>query len=192
MVIPYLPSSRWYALWLREFAISGEDARAIDCANKGCRTAGKDFARCLVAPAALTPSEAMLLSVAVEGGASILKRGANLPAVRLSLHGNWPHRHAGALEALYGRSPYYQHLIPDISEIWRNLPESLAALNMQLHEVVKGWLSTGHLSLTKSVEQRCDEIASHIRPELSVIDALMRLGPETALGLLSDKIYSAV
>ena len=169
------------------------DDEAIFDANRQCDVKGKAFARTCVGDA----EAPLVLSVAVDGGSSRLKRKGAEGWVKLSLHGNWPHTHLGGLEALYGRSPYYQHIIPGIREVYTNLPATLSGFNLSVHRWLTTFLQTDYpflhpepgqpgidLGSTYKVLRRGEEIASMLSEELSVIDALMRFGPETNLALL--------
>lgn len=180
-VVPYVPSLRWYAYWFgcRCRGMSEDEARMY--ANRECRICGKDFARMLI-PSVSGP---MLLSVAVEGGASKLKRTGSEGRVLLSLHGNWPHVHLGAIDAVYGRTPYYQHIIPGLREILDTLPGRLKDLNNRMHIWLTSFLQPDpDINIEKAVLQRGLEISRHLDPDMSVIDALMRFGPETNLVLI--------
>lgn len=101
------------------------------------------------------------------------------------MHGNWPHVHLGAMEAIYGRTPYYQHVMPAVRNALQEPPASLMELNALLHRAISTFLSVPACKNTDGLAERCGEIASLINPELSIIDPLMRLGPETSLGLLA-------
>lgn len=187
-VPPYAASFGWYMCWFRCRVSGMSDDEAISEANKLCGIKGKDFARTYVG----SPDTPMLLSVAVEGGASRLKRKGSERWVRLSMHGNWPHAHLGAFEALYGRSPYYQHILPGLVKILGEIPENLGALNLGIH----GWLTSfmqtesfkpeeGYKTVfPAAVLARGSEIVAAIDYNMSVIDALMRFGPEINLGFI--------
>lgn len=152
-------------------------------ANDATAMAGKDFARCIVGD----PSAMTMLSVAVAGGAHTLRKAGAERHAGISLHGNWPHIHLGALEAIYGRAPYYPHLIPAIRGIITNPPGSLASLNINIHRVFTEFLSpiefTG-VATGCAAAERGEEITRLIDPKLSIIDPLMRFGKETLLALL--------
>lgn len=178
---PYLPSLRWYAVWARALAAGKTDAEAISFANGASGVKGKDFVRGAI------PGQ--LLSVAIEGGSGRLKKldrsdslqKALLDSVRISSHGNWPHVHLGTLEAAYGRTPYYQHLADDLRALLSPPPERLADLNMSLHRLLSSWLRIPTAAISQEAMTRGKELLSKADPELTVLDALMRIGPETSL-----------
>ena len=192
-VPPYAASLGWYGHWFHLRMTGLTDDEAIFEANRQCDIKGKAFARTCVGNAE-TP---LVLSVSVDGGASRLKRRGAEKGVKLSLHGNWPHTHLGGLEALYGRYPYYQHIIPGLREVYTNLPAKLGDFNLSVHRWLTTFLQTDFRflhpeseqpaidsDLTHRVLRRGEEIASMLSEDLSVIDALMRFGPETNLALL--------
>ncbi|MDE6795050.1 MAG: WbqC family protein [Muribaculaceae bacterium] len=187
-VPPYAPSFDWYGCWYG-FRMAGlSDNEAIAEANRICKISGKVFARTYVGNA----EAPLVLSVAVDGGASRLKRKGTEEWVKLSFHGNWPHTHLGGLEALYGRCPYYQHIIPGFREVYANLPASLKDFNLAVHRWLTSFLQTDFratkvdLDMMDKVMRRGEEIAAMLSGELSAIDALMRFGPEINLALLSS------
>ncbi len=94
-----------------------------------------------------------------------------------------PHAHLGALEAICGRAPYYQHLIPKLRDAIGNPPKSLRELNLSIHDDIATFLGVV-ATLTPEARERGNEIAADINPELSIIDPLMRFGKETLLALL--------
>ena len=198
-VPPYAASLNWYGCWYG-FRMKGlPDNEAIAEANRRCKISGKAFARTYVGNA----EAPLVLSVAVDGGASRLKRKGTEEWVKLSLHGNWPHTHLGGLEALYGRCPYYQHIIPGLREVYRDLPATLRDFNLSVHRWLASFLQTDFQFLypesgqpvidsvlMHKILRRGEEITSMLSKELSVIDALMRFGPETNLVLLGHTSLS--
>lgn len=184
-VPPYAPSLRWYGFWYGCRLRGLSDEEAVAYANRKCEINGKEFAR-----TTLHCGEGnMTLSVAVEGGSSGLRRRGVEKRARVSLHGRWPHVHLGALEAAYGRAPYYQHVMPGIRKILDNVAtgDTLETLNKTFHEWLAGFLTSDveSPSLTsEAIRKRGQEIASGLDPDLSLIDSLMLHGPETSLALL--------
>ncbi len=176
-----MASAGWYAAWIRACINGSEDPEGE--ANRKLGVKGKDFARCII-PVQGKPA---FLSVAVEGGAHSLCRNGAQDRLTLSMHGGWPRVHMGAVEAVYGRSPFYPYLSPLIGEIVSEPPKSLRRLNISLHETIRTMLDVeaAKRPLPQAVLERGREVAEMIDPSLSVIDAIMRLGGETLLGLLS-------
>lgn len=184
-VPPYAASLRWYGRWYGCVLDGMTDEEAVACANRESGVEGKDFARTRVRSA----EGVAVLSVAVEGGSAGLRRRGAEKRAKVSLHGRWPHVHLGALEASYGRSPYYQHIMPGLRGILDQTMagDSLGALNRRVHGLLAGFLPKDVAATTVGAEtimRRAQEIASGLDPELSLIDSLMQLGPETSLALL--------
>lgn len=182
-VPPYLPTLGWYEEWFRLKSAGSPDDEAIAGADSICRVAGKDFARAEVGDG----QARMFLSVAVEGGSSGLKRRGAERYVRISGHGNWPHHHIGALEAIYGRAPYFQHVMPGLRALFGDVPQNLSEFNRRLHDYLSSFLQpVGDITVTEAVNGRREEMGKLTDRTLSIIDALMRFGPETSLLLIPD------
>lgn len=187
-MVPFAASLEWYAIWWKARRERLSDSEAVSAANVATGIGGKDFARCRIS----ANGNEILLSMAIEGGASTLKRQSQISKARLSDHGNWRHVHLGALEAAYGRAPYYQHLIPLIKGVYDSSENSLQGFNDALHKALCQFLNiTGHHEdldlITASGSdvslERAKELLSLASSRLSMIDALMNFGHETLLVL---------
>lgn len=196
---PFLPSAKWYAEWLRAMMSGLECKDAFALANKLTSSEGKALARCLIAGRDSSPA---FMGMAIEGGASVLKnRSRRCDAVKLSDHGNWRHTHIGTLEATYGRTPYFSHLMPAIRDCYlTQQSDRLEDFNLSLHNVIVEFLGinrfletyaygAGHaqgLQFYATAIERGEEVAASINPELSIVDAAMRAGQETLLALICE------
>ncbi|MBD5208214.1 MAG: WbqC family protein [Bacteroidales bacterium] len=134
------------------------------------------------------------LSVPVAGGASALKRGGDL---QISQHGRWQDVHLGALRAVYGRTPWFIHLFPEIERIYNCFSEGrMADFTGELHKLVLHWIGD-EATLNAAMEMHCNqperfeaiasELSKGIDPELSVLDALFRLGPDVIFLLINTE-----
>lgn len=182
-IIPFLPSFRWYAAWLSERRKGVDEVAAVGIANTVAGIRGKDFARAVICGNA----GEHLLSVPVAGGSAMLKQTRHLPEIIISEHGNWRHVHLGALEAAYGRMPFYQHLIPDILRCYEQDIQSLAEFNHSLHDSLCSLFLPSSLAenLPEAAAERGRELLGEVAQDRSIIDTLFRLGPESLLPLLS-------
>lgn len=171
MVIPFAASAGWYARMLASEV--GEPA-PVD---------PRSLRRALFAPV----HNPTMLSVPVAKG----------PGLQLSDHGNWPHRHLGALNALYGRSPFFPYLFPLIEEAYRDLPDTLPEFSQRLHDIAMLWLDTDAVrewrgnapadpALSEVICQTALALKTKINYNLSIFDALFRLGKETVIPLLVE------
>ena len=189
-MVPFMASASWYAEWLRGLSIGMPEAEAVGLANCAADVYGKDFARCRIRGNA----GEILLSEAIEGGSPRLNRASALPKLMLSDHGNWRHVHIGALNAAYGRAPYFQHFMPLLNVVYNSEEKSLMRFNLMIHYAIRKMLFGDYdpLRLIKDVGasamalRRGKEIASEMPMKISVIDSLMRLGRDTTLALVSD------
>lgn len=170
---PYLASTLW---------LQGK----VD--SKSLKT--RDYTRCLIES---NSPEGMVLTVPVAGGSSAVKR-LKPEQLEVSDHGDWTRIHLGAIEAAYGREPYFQHLFPEIAEVIAGYPQQLARLNVLLMEKMLSFIGySGAIEdvrlLRKENPERCAAIAqrleSKINPGHSFLEALFRLGPD-ALFLLVE------
>lgn len=140
-------------------------------------------------------SDTLTLSVPVEGGASALKR---LPfsRLRISDHGRWTSVHDRALEATYGRTPFFRHLYPHLRDVILNHPEHIFELNETLDRRVSDFISLDTLKdeLLRMIETNPQRIGA-IRRELSIAGGesmpffahVCRLGPD-AIFLLAPTL----
>ena len=188
---PYLASSLWYQLWLSEFAENGDDTAAIKEANR-LTAENRELSRCRIR----TPKEEIqILSMAIEGGGKQLKSNPDLENLLISPHGNPRKKHLQAIDAAYGKKPFYRHVADRLEPIFHD--EKIITLkdfNMMLHKAIAGLL-TENLSCQDLLAikthpiamERGKELAVGVRNEISVIDVLMNLGQEAVFPLTVDR-----
>lgn len=112
---PYLPSIGMCRAWLAGRLAGLGDGEAWRRAEAECGRKPRDLARCLVEGA--HGQQPLTLSVAIEGGASVVKRGK--PWLwRLSDHGDWPRLHLRALETAYASTPITSTTSPESRRFW--------------------------------------------------------------------------
>lgn len=161
MVIPYCPSLAFY---------------------RGARTETRHCNRALL-------GRGVSLTVPVAGGARLLrglKPGAQEPP-RVSLHGDWPRAHLGALEAVYGRAPFFQHFFPPLAALIADPPETLFALNAAIDAEIRRAVGFRLLSgavVTPAVAAEARRLRALADPQVSMLDPLFRFGPEAIFLLL--------
>ena len=165
-VIPYLPST----LWMQGKVDAG-----------GMKT--RDYTRTLIES---NSRQGMVLTVPVAGGSSAVKR-LSPRKLEVSEHGDWTRIHLGAIEAAYGREPYFQHLFPEIATVISGHPQQLVSLNVLLMEKMMDFIGyagaiEGIRGLRNVSPERCAAIAarleSKIDPARSFLEPLFRLGPD--------------
>ena len=163
---PYLPSTLW---------MQGKVDR------KTLKT--RDYTRTLIES---NSPEGMVLTVPVVGGSSAAKR-LSPENLEVSDHGDWTRIHLGAIEAAYGREPYFIHIFPEIASVISKYPQQLVGLNVLLME--KMMCFTGYADaiedirdMRKANPERCDAIyrrmEAKVNPDHSFIEPLFRLGPD--------------
>ena len=131
-----------------------------------------------------------ILSVPVAGGAGRLKHhGVNLSDIIISNHGRWRQEHLGAINAAYGRTPFFTCLYPRIEKIYASdSHDSLGDFNASLFNMVKDFLETEtimpaimdmRLSHPERMAQLRRENESKVNVSYSIFDSLFRLGKDT-------------
>lgn len=180
-MIPFAASASRYSEWLRSLLDEGADAAFPS-------VTGKEQARTEIAPG-------MTLSVPVAGGASALKRRDSRDAL-ISSHGRWQDVHLGAWQAVFGKTPYFPHIYPEIEDIYRKHGEgSLSELNLALHSLALRWLGADDGTLMAALREMPEEkrllikrIGEERKKEIdmnhSIFAALFRLGRESLYALL--------
>lgn len=195
--IPFFPSFSWYAALLEVKPETQEDERKrIIRANSILKMSNRDMARTLISG----NSGPMMLTVPVEGGSGMLKKGISPYSLSLSNHGNWRDNHLRALEASYGKTPFFIHLMPGIEKVYEESFATLGQLSDAIHRTLIAFISDeGDSILSESLSQflkakpeiyekirkRGPEIREGINSKLSIIDALMRYGRETLCALIN-------
>lgn len=159
---------------MRHEGIEEREARHAASLSSGIK--GKLFARNGIRTGVLT--------VPVEGGSGILKRRGSEPV--LSEHGKWRREHIGAINAAYGRTPYHAHLMPDIEAVYAvSEGMTLEEFNSRMLDVALGWLDMPALDSMDChlAEEMAREVSAKVREDLSIFDALFRLGREVVFAL---------
>lgn len=149
----------------------------------------RDYTRTLIES---NSPEGMVLTVPVVGGSSSAKR-LQPDELEISSHGDWTRIHLGAIEAAYGREPYFQHFFPDIVNLIDNYPEQLAELNVSLMDKMMDFVGYKDSiedirGLRKDNPERCEAICqrleSKINPNHSFLEPLFRLGRDSIFLLI--------
>ena len=166
VIPPYLPSTLW---------IQGKvDPRSFKT---------RDYTRTRIES---NSPEGMVLTVPAVGGSSAAKR-LKPDRLEVSGHGDWTRIHIGAIDAAYGREPYFQHLFPEIAAVIADYPQQLARLNVLLMERMMDFIGYAKViedirSLRTVNPERCAAITrrleSKINPRHSFLEPLFRLGPD--------------
>lgn len=188
--IPYMASGQWYSGWLEALLNDGPDNVAREVAARELNIRTKGWCRAVIETSA---GGEELLSVPIIGGNSMVKSN-RVEEFRVSDHGDWMRKHIGALEAAYGRTPYYRFFASDLEEIIRNAPgKTLIEVSENIHTLVCRILTLpGTLEALRQARQENPERLILIREDLrrnhpplsnSLIGTLATLGPETLLML---------
>lgn len=186
--VPYLASAHWYGVYIRALTEGKKEMAARRAANQELGLHTRDFRRSLIAPG-------MLLSVPMEGSSS----SKNSPPENLLIsgHGNWIRTHLGALDATLRRTPFFEHMMPGIKDVYSKKAQpgmSLAALSEALHhkvcEVMNITDVLNELPRLSEMKRRIlAASAAELRPSIAADEAMlsgvMRLGPDAILPFLT-------
>ncbi|MBQ0075435.1 MAG: WbqC family protein [Prevotella sp.] len=148
----------------------------------------------------------------IETGAS-KKLGCPIRDVRISDHGNWRHQHWEALKSAYGMSPFFEYYADDIAPFFEKRWDFLYDYNMEITTKVlellgpfpTAILRTSNTAASNSLpseafrEGRGGSLAGSLPyyqtfqlrhgfiPDLSILDLLFNMGPESILILKGAK-----
>lgn len=198
MVTPFAPSLNWVREYIRSLQEGSEPREASARASIAIGLKGKDYARCRI----LAANGEEVLGIPVEGGSSQLKRRGADP--HLSDHGKWVREHLGAWQAAYGKTPYYTYLMPELAEIYADTEDkSLEEFNREILKVALRWIEPfteikkpnensdipeKEESIKEKKEEllklKISEISAKVNADLSIFDALFRLGKENLFALI--------
>lgn len=144
---------------------------------------GRSLTRTLIAS---NSPEGLVLTVPVTGGSAAVKRD-DPHSFMISSHGDWTRIHLGAIEAAYGREPYFPHFFPGIAEIIEAYPPKLEDFNRRLLATMLRLAAydeekEGLLSLREEHPERfraiVERLLAGVNPRHSMIEALFRYGKE--------------
>lgn len=143
------------------------------------------------------------LSVPLIGG-----RGSKIPfdQLEISYAENWVAKHKMALQSAYSKSPYYEYYMPYFEQILDKRHSKLAQLNLELFtEILKRLKHPIHFNEThenptenyipNQFDSRIVEYSQvfgykfSFQPDLSILDMLFCIGPETKEILLTSREY---
>lgn len=114
----------------------------------------------------------------------------------ISDHGRWRQEHLGAINATYGKTPYFPYIFPELEKIyWEKSNGSLGEFNRELFEFVYRFLDVD--SIRKAIDemnlrnprrlgQLKRELETKVNLNYSIFDALFRLGKNTAFVIFDD------
>jgi len=190
MLLPtaYLAPLSWYV------ALASESAAGIEQCEHYIKQTPRNRARILM------PTGVQDLIVPVKAAPN----HTPIRDIRISEHGHWRHHHWSALRTAYGKSPFFEYYADDFAPFYEKRYDFLVDFNMALHEVISELIDLSvPLTLTDSYtagacldfnelpvptapyyQVFADRLG--FQPNLSIIDLLCNLGPESILYLTKD------
>lgn len=190
-MIPFAASAAIYSDWLRSLLDTDAEQSPVSARDMELSfptVKGKGQARTVI-------GGEIMLSVPVVGGGSKLKRDCG-PEVMISDHGRWQDVHLGAIKAVYGKTPYFTHLFPEVERIYRDRSDgSLEDFNLALHNLALHWLGLDAKGCLEEIRRLSPEkkrllgrFAEESRKDIemnhSIIGLLFRLGREGLFAML--------
>ena len=132
-----------------------------------------------------------ILSVPLEGGSACLKhRNPDLYKIRISDHGRWRQEHLGTINAIYGKSPYFAYIYPEIEKIYLERSHgTIGEFNESLFSFVKNFLDLDGVCVSARqmetsnpgrLAELKNEFATKVNLNNSILEALFRLGKNAA------------
>lgn len=134
----------------------------------------------------------LTLSVPVAGGASVVKH-APVENWIISEHGRWEAMHLGALNAAYGKTPFYRHYIPRLQALIEHHPERATDFTNSIGEYIAEALHIETLlpqlrendaTRREMIAERRERLDRNLPPSTSILDPLFRFGPEAIFLLI--------
>lgn len=189
MVTPFGISPLWLAEYFRRRNCGTNDCEARLRADIAANVTGKGFARSVIRGAnkdIYASLPVITLTIPVAGGSSVLKRRNADPL--LSEHGKWRREHLGALSASYGRTPFYDHLMPEIEAVYvRSEGMTLEEFNSRMLNVALGWLEiTAVMRDRERLSSVISCISARVERDISIFDSIFRLGRETSFAVAAE------
>ena len=195
LYLPYLPNLFWFSNYLNNESI------LIEHEEKFVKSSFRN--RCVIAGA----NGVQVLSIPLTGGRD---HAQFYKEVRISHHYNWGKKHWQSIRSAYGSAPYFEHYADKFLPLFEKHFEYLFDFNLALLEVLlrslkmnkhfdftstyeKSNLELMDLRLIKSADEEINllryyqvfENKNGFIPNLSIIDAVFNLGPETKNYLLT-------
>lgn len=185
---PLFPRGEWWRNYMAA-RLSGEPGSlALASANESAASNPREWLRMRI-------EGGTVLSLPVAGGASALK---NHPSEtwHIAPEGVRESRKlAATIATIYGRTPYYRFICDRLLPSSVSGGEKARKVCMEAYEAVCGVLHCGDEALLSQLRERmgggdptlrnvCMEARSRFDASLSILDALMKLGPDAIFALL--------
>lgn len=185
---PLFAPGEWWRLYLRGRMEGRRESDSIEEANRLCGMRARDWMRFRL-------KDDTVISMPVEGGASALK---NYPPAgwSLSKEATREARKGDAtIATLYGSTPFHHLLAPELSLSDCIAQAEASAVCRKAFEKVARILNIYDDTLLISASDNAnreilklkkEDIDSAFSPQLSILDAVMRHGPETIFALIGS------
>ena len=182
VAVPYFADVEWYKAWVAW--------------RMGMGAAPKCPSRSLTRTVLSGAGGERMLSVPVAGGARRQRLHPD-PMAELSEHGDWRRVHIATVNALYGRTPYFEALMPAVEQALHSCHTRLAEVSVTLHAAVRDTLFPRGVHATARHMQAMDpatlaalraEWEARVEPRTPMLTALMTHGPQAVFLLAKSLI----
>lgn len=139
------------------------------------------------------------LTIPVTGGINAVKYG-DPHLWRCADDKNWRHRHLGAINAAYGRTPFFQHFFPEIEAVITDTSvSSVEVLNARLYGAMEEFMQlrqllpqfeAGNSEMHRKIAAELLETVPAAPHGVSAMHYLFHLGPDAALCALAPLLTS--
>lgn len=179
-VYPYLGSCGWYRKWLRHRM----DGTAFP------QTQGHALCRANM-------QGGQYLSIPTEGGYRRLRHTFDedqLRDISISGHGGWMRVHPSSLRTIYGRTPFFAHYFPAMAQLYASVRQgdSLTLFTYAMHDSIAAMFTDDIIGQFIVMRHEKPELFAEMAIErsiyaaddISIVNAIFNLGPETLFPLL--------
>ena len=185
MTTAYLPPLSWWHQWLDE-GMPPLDISVPCCKRQGLNHCEID-----------SPNGKLRLTVPiVKFDSNICDKQLTIKDIRISEHGDWRHKHWHALQSSYYNSPYFEYYQDDFRPLYERQYEYLVEFNQALIALCAELMGVSQITDTQrhallgnsksrysSPYYQVFAYKHGFLPDLSIIDLLMNVGPESLLYL---------
>lgn len=186
---PLFPPGKWWRLFLKGLLAGMTSNEAVIYANNKGEIRSREWMRLIL-------EGDTIISMPVKGGASTLKNKPSSSWTLASEAVRDGRKNVATLATLYGRQPFFSLLSDDLSVMADFFPGDPAAeLCVRAFEKVKRILSLDDavllenlrdllMSGDRKLEKVRKDFTPYFKAELSIMDPLVKLGPDAIFSLL--------
>ena len=184
---PLFPPGGWWRIFMGLRLGGANESQAIAGANERCGLMSRHWMRMRLV-------QESAFSFSVKGGASTLKNKPSILWVMAEEAERELPRYAATLATLYGRTPFHHLLAPDLmpsftpgakaGDVCIDCFRKVLAIILPDQEHLVGLLRQAARNGDSRLADISDGFGARFNPELSIVDAIMHLGPDAIFPLV--------